>query len=108
MRGSAVGAARDPQRGCAHPEVEHKLQAAALAIRLGPPVVGTVEDGGVTRLRVERPDGSSAVYLVIDDGAADEPYAPTFHYGGSAQHVRTLTELVIRVVLGLPPPAKPS
>ena len=101
--GPDLSAARGiPGSGVLTPEVERQLQAATAMIRIGPPVQGNVEDGNATRLRIDRPDGSSATYLVIDDGAPDEPYAPTVKYAGSAQHVRPLTELAIKVALGLP------
>jgi len=59
-----------------------------------------VSDGGATRLHVARPGGAAETYLVIDDGAPDEPAPIT--YAGSARHAKRLNKLAIDLVLGLP------
>jgi hypothetical protein len=89
-----------PGQGRLSAEAERELESAVAAIRLGPKVEGNVSDGGATRLHVARPGGATETYLVIDDGAPDEP-AP-IKYAGSARHAKQLTQLAINLALGLP------
>jgi hypothetical protein len=92
--------------GAVGPEQREDLAALDLDVqvprltRRASALEGNVSDGGATRLHVARPGGATETYLVIDDGAPDEP-AP-IKYAGSARHAKQLTQLAINLALGLP------